>query len=218
MKEEGMFELVLAGTMIALFVAVWVWQNPGMIRGRLRAPEIAQFMAQIEKLPFWEEERPELLKRLRAWLESDDGKPFYMLNLMRYYPELRRLPSGPEFTGTPQESNARYEAAAKSLLLKLGGYPLYAGTPQGKNIIEHDPALDNWSRLLLIRYPSRRAFMRLLTHPAYREIEPYKVMALQLVLTPTTPALVVPSVPMMVGGILLVVFLAVGWARAAGAF
>ena len=151
-------------------------------------------------------------------MENDDGKPFYMLNLMRYYPELRRLPDAPEFKGTPQESNARYEAAARSMLLKVGGYPLYAGTPQGKNIVEHDPALDGWGRLLLVRYPSRRAFMRPVTRPAFHEIEPYKLMALQLILTPTTPERVVPSVSMMVGGVLLVVFLAVGWARAAGAF
>jgi hypothetical protein len=137
---------------------------------------------------------------------------------MRYYPELRRLPNTPAFQGTPQESNARYEAAARAMLLKIGGYPLYAGTPHGKNLVAHDPALDDWSRLLLVRYPSRRAFMKLLTHPAYPEIEPYKLMALQLMLTPTTPERVVPSVPMMVGGVLLVVFLAVGWARAAGAF
>jgi hypothetical protein len=104
------------------------------------------------------------------------------------------------------------------MLLKLGGYPLFAGTPQGKNLVEHDPAFDDWSRLLLVRYPSRRAFMRLLTHPAFHEIEPYKVMALQLVLTPATPERVVPSVPLMVGGVLLVVFLAIGWARAAGVF
>jgi hypothetical protein len=213
-----MFEIVLAGAMLALFVAVWVWQNPGMIRGRLRAQEVARFMMQIEKLPFSEDERPEVLKRLRAWLEGDDGKPFYMLNLMRYYPELRRLPNGPEFEGTPRESNARYEAAAKSMLLKLGGYPLYAGTPQSKNILEHDPTLDRWSRLLLVRYPSRRAFVKLLTHPAYHEIEPYKLMAVQVVLTPTTAERVIPSVPLLVGGVLLVVFLAMGWARAAGAF
>jgi hypothetical protein len=213
-----MFLTVLAGVMLALFVAVWLWQNPGLIRGRLRAQEIAQLMAQVERLPFPAGERPELLKRVRAWMENDDGKPFYMLNLMRYYSELRRLPDAPEFKGTPQESNARYEAAARPMLLKIGGYPLYAGTPQGKNIVEHDPALDGWGRLLLVRYPSRRAFMRLVTRPAFHEIEPYKLMAVQLILTPTTPERVVPSVSMMVGGVLLVVFLAVGWARAAGAF
>jgi hypothetical protein len=213
-----MFLIVLAAVMLAWFVAVWLWQNPGLIRGRLRAQEIAQFMGHVERLPFWPDERLEMLQRLRAWMENDDGKPFYMLNLMRYYPELRRLPGAPEFQGTPQESNARYEAAVRPMVLKIGGYPLYAGTPQGKNLVEHDPALDNWSRLLLVRYPSRRAFLKLLTHPGYHEIEPYKLMALQLVLTPTTPERVVPSVPIVVGGFLLVVFLAVGWARAAGAF
>jgi hypothetical protein len=159
-----------------------------------------------------------VLKRLRAWLESDDGKPFYMLNLMRYYAELRRFPNAPDFKGTPQESNARYEAAVKSMLLRLGGYPLFAGTAHGKNLIEHDPALDDWSRLLLVRYPSRRAFMKLLTHPAYAPIEPYKLMAMQLVLTPAAAELVVPSVLLVVGGVLLVVFLAIGWARASGLF
>jgi hypothetical protein len=216
--EVEMFEIVLAGALFALFVAVWVWQNPGMIRGRLQAQEITQYMAQIEKLPFPLDGRAEGLQRLRAWLESDDGQPCYMLNLMRYYPELHRLPGGPNYKGTPQESNARYETAATSMLLKLGGYPVYAGTPQGRNIIEHDPALDNWSRLLVVRYPSRRAFAKLLTHPGYPEIEPYKLMAVQLVLTPTTAEVVIPNIPLLVGGVLLVVFLAVGWARATGAF
>jgi hypothetical protein len=211
-----MFELVLAGVMTALFIMVWVWQNPGMIRSRLGAPEIAQFMSRVERLPFPGDERPEVLKRLRTWLESDDGRPFYMLNLMRYYPELRRLPNAPDFKGTPQESNARYEAVTRSMLLRVGGYPLFAGTPHGKNLLEHDAALDDWSRLLLVRYPSRRAFVKLLTNPAYPEIEPYKLMALQVVLTPTTAELVVPSVPWLFAGVLLVVFLAIGWARAAG--
>jgi hypothetical protein len=218
MKEDAMFELILAGVMLALFVAVWLWQNPGMIRGRLQAQEIAQFMARVELLPFPGGERAEVLKRLRAWLESDDGKPFYMLNLMRFYAELRRFPNAPDFKGTPQESNARYEAAVKPMLLRLGGYPLFAGTAHGKNIAGHDPALDDWNRLLLVRYPSRRAFMKLLTHPAYAPIEPYKVMAVQLVLTPAAAELVVPSVPLVVGGVLLVVFLAIGWARASGLF
>jgi hypothetical protein len=72
--------------------------------------------------------------------------------------------------------------------------------------------------LLLVRYPSRRAFVKLLTHPAYDEIEPYKLMAVQLVLTPTTAERVMPSLSLLVGGVLLMVFLAMGWARAAGAF
>jgi hypothetical protein len=213
-----MLEMILATVLLALFVAVWLWQNPGIIGGRLSAQEIAHLLPVVEALPFPADERPELLRRMRAWMEGDDGKPFYMLNLMRYYPELRRLPDAPDFQGTPKESNARYEAATKPMLLRVGGYPVYAGTPHGKNLIEHDPALDDWSRLLLVRYPSRRAFLKLLTDPAYRQIEPYKLMALRLVLTPTTAQLVLPSVPLLAGGVLLVIFLALGWAHAAGVF
>ena len=118
---------MLAGVMLALFVAVWLWQNPSLIRGRLRPQEIARFLAQIERLPFPADERPELLQRLRTWMENDDGKPFYMLNLMRYYSDLRRLPGAPEFQGTPQQSNAHYEAVTRSMLLKLGGIPCMRG-------------------------------------------------------------------------------------------
>jgi len=41
-------------------------------------------------------------------------------------------------------------------------------------------------RLLVLRYPSRRAFLDLLSDPRYRKIEPYELMALAVVLTPTT--------------------------------
>jgi hypothetical protein len=212
------FEISVAAVMLLVFVAVWVWQNPGWVRGRLRPEEIAQFMARVETLPFPGAAQAEVLRRLRTWLEGDDGKPFYMLNLMRYYAELRRFPGAPDFEGTPRESNARYEAAAKWMLLRIGGYPAFAGTPHGRNLLEHDPALDDWDRVILVRYPSRRAFMKLLTHPAYPAIEPYKLMALTVVLTPSATEVVVPGVPLVVGGALLVVFLAFGWARAAGLF
>src|SRR5215213_6933045 len=46
--------------------------------------------------------------RLRAWAEADDGKPVYMLNLMRYYDELRPFPGAPDFQGSPEESNTLY--------------------------------------------------------------------------------------------------------------
>jgi hypothetical protein len=57
-----------------------------------------------------------------------------------------------------------------------------------------------------------------LTYPGYAEIEPHKLMALRLVLTPTRAQMVVPNLPMTAGVVLLVIFLAVGWARAAGFF
>jgi hypothetical protein len=80
-----------------------------------------------------------------------------------------------------------------------------------------DPALEKWSRVLVVRYPSRRAFLELLADPDYAPIEPYKFMALEVVLVPVTAELLVPDLRVLVGGLLLTGYLAVGWVRSARA-
>lgn len=64
--------------------------------------EIDRYMVAVATLPFPAEEKGKLMSCLRSWLENDDGKPVYMLNLMRIYLRLRPLPGAPEFKGTPQ--------------------------------------------------------------------------------------------------------------------
>jgi len=214
MAKRYQFELVLGAVLLALWLAIWLWQNPG-IGERLDAPDVARYMAALEQLPIPPEERDATLRRARNWMETDDGRPVYMLNLMRFYPELHHYPGSLNFQGTPQESNAIYENAVIPLLLKVGGYPLYAGRTQGRNLFEHRADLDDWSRVLVVRYPSRRAFLDLLCSPVYREIAPYKLMALLLVLTPGSIEMAIPELPWLTGALLLIVFLAVGWRRAA---
>lgn len=208
------FEIVLAALCFVLTAGVWLWQNPGVIEGRLTPQEIDQYMVVLAQLPFPPDEREDMLKATRAWMESDDARPVYMLNLMRFYPELRRYDQGHEFSGTPRESNALYEAVARPLLLKRGGYPIFGGTAQGSNLLVSEPALDNWNRVIVVRYSSRRDFLNIMSVPAFREALPYKVMALRIVLTPTTREMGIPELPGLVGTALLVVFLAVGWRRA----
>lgn len=101
------------------------------------------------------------------------------------------------------------------LLVKVGGYALYAGEVQGSNLLGFAPGLDQWGRVPLVRYPSRRAFLDLVTDPAYAPIAPYKFMALDIVLTPTSSELVLPNLWVAAGALLLIVFLATGWFRAA---
>lgn len=208
------FEILLAAFFLMLTAGVWLWQNPGVLEGRLTAQEIDQYMGVLSRLPFPSDEREDMLRSARAWMESDDARPVYMLNLMRFYPELRRYDGGREFNGTPRESNALYEALVRPLLLKRGGYPIFGGTAQGSNLLVNEPALDNWNRVLVVRYSSRRDFLRVMSVPAFREALPYKVMALRIVLTPTTRDMGIPELPGLVGTVLLVVFLAVGWRRA----
>lgn len=209
------FEIRFGLLLAALYAAFWLWQTPGVLRGPLAAEEVGEYLRLVEeRLPLPAAEKPAVLEHLREWAMADDGKPVYMLNLMRYYPTLRSFDGAPPFDGTPQQSNARYETRVMPLLLEKGGYALVAGMTQGGNILEHAPALDDWSRVLVVRYPSRRAFLELLSDPAYAPIEPYKLMALQVVLTPVHGETVVPELRWMFGAAALVSFLLIAWLRA----
>ena len=210
------FHARLAIALLVVYAAFWTWQTPGWLRGPLTAAEIDHHIGLIEKnLAMPAEEKPAILARIRAWAEADDGRPVYMLNLMRYYPELRRFEGTPDFDGTPEESNAYYEKSVVPLALARGDYPLFVGNVSWRNLIEHAPALDDWSRVILMRYPSRRAVLELFGAPAYAPYEPYKLMALQLMLTPVRAETLVPELRWMAGAALVSIFLAIGWLRAA---
>lgn len=209
------FELALGLVLLAVFLIFWAWQNPGGLRGKLSPEEIDRYLAAVQKLHVPADEKAQALSRLRAWMQADDGKPFYNLNLMRYYPNLHRFPGSPDFSGTPEQSNARYERAIAPMLLKLGVYPTFAGKAQGQNLLGSGENLDNWSGILVVRYPSRRAFLDLLSNPAYKAVEPYKIMAVQLVLVPSTGDVVLPDATWLAGVACIIIFLAAGWARAA---
>ena len=108
-------------------------------------------------------------------------------------PSCNLLPAPLTIQGTPEQANQYYERTRAPLLLKHGGYPLVSGMTQGKNLMPIQPALDDWSRLALVRFPSRRALLSLLADPAYGPVEPYKKMALELVLVPVSGEVVLPA-------------------------
>lgn len=211
--KSSEFLWILGAVLAFAWLALWRWQHP---RRRIRPADAARYLATVAALPFPPGEREEMLRRMHQWIESDDGRPVYMLNLMRLHAQVVRLPGAPGFAGTPREANAHYEDRVMPLLFRRGGYPIYAGDMSGRNLIEHDPALDDWSRLLVVRYPCRDAFMRLVTDPRYAAHMPYKLMALRLVLSPTRVQLAIPELPWLAGALALVAFLAAGWWHAAG--
>ena len=211
-KFMGAMALVLS----AIFAGFWTWQAPGWLRGPLTSAQVEGYLGQIEQhLTMPAEMKHQVVARLRAWALADDGRPVYMLNLMRYYPQLREFPGAPAFTGTPVQANEYYERQVMPLVLSAGIYPLFAGAAQGANLVEHTAELDNWSRVLIVRYPSRRAVLELFSSPAYAPFEPYKIMALRVVLTPLGGEIVAADLRWVLGAALLIVFLAVGWLRAA---
>lgn len=201
----------LALGFLALLALVFVWQHPGVAGDRLKPAEIDRFLAAAEKLPMSPAEKADSLKRLRAWAEADDGRPVYMLNLMRFYPQVKALPGGPSPSMAPKASNAFYESKALPMVLKVGGSAPFMGETQGANVLSYAPEGDHWSRALVIRYPNRRAFLSLLADPAYPAIFPFKVAALQLILAPFSSELILPDYTLATAAILGMIFLAIGW-------
>lgn len=212
------FELILGVILVAVFFAASAFQATNT----LTRAEVDRYIATLEKnIPAEWEERGEFIARLRAWGESDDGRPVYMLNVMRLYDQNKPMQGVPA-NMRPVEANALYETTAIPLLFKSGGYPLFGGDTmrigageKKSNLIVHEPELDNWDRVLVVRYPGRRTFFELVTNPEYLKVMPYKLASLKVVLTPVRGDMVIPDMRWVVGGACVAIFLLVGWVRAA---
>jgi hypothetical protein len=187
-----------------------------MARARLTADEIDRYLTQVARLPLPGDGAEQLAARLRPWAEADDGKPTYMLNLNRYFAELRPFPGAPQFDGTPVVAHRHYHRRLAAKWLQNASYPIFNGTPQGEPLMQAQPGPERWDNVWIVRYPSRRKFLELLTWPGYAEAEPYKSMALEHDLVPLASDATIPDFPWLAGGFLLAVFLATGWVRAAG--
>ncbi|KUP95993.1 DUF1330 domain-containing protein [Thermobifida cellulosilytica] len=103
--------------------------------------------------------------------EAPDG-PLVMLNLLRFAPGGRPL-------------YEEYSRRARRFLQRYGAELLYAGDGATPLVAEEGQA---WDAVLLVRYPSREAFGRMVADPEYREITALRTRALtEAVLQPTTP-------------------------------
>ncbi|MGB9474343.1 MAG: hypothetical protein WCE87_04660 [Candidatus Udaeobacter sp.] len=206
------FDLILAAAFVILYVAFRAWHSQGA--GKLTQAEINQYLAIIEKLPLPQNGVQSFIARLRPWAEADDGKPVYMFNLIHFFPRLQTFPGAPEFKGTPEAANAHYEKSLLWLWLSHASYPTFIGAPQARNLINIQPER-TWGNLTVVRYPSRRTFLKLISHSSYARVAGYKFMAVELDLVPVSSRTIIPDLRWLVGGGLAVIFLLVAWLRAA---
>jgi uncharacterized protein (DUF1330 family) len=110
---------------------------------------------------------------LKRYLQEDPGGPVIMLNLLR-------------FAEGGRELYAQYaEALGTTFLRRYGGEVLYAGDGSTALVAEDGQA---WDAVLLVRYPSREAFSRMVADPEYQQVTELRTRALtEAVLQATTP-------------------------------
>lgn len=100
---------------------------------------------------------------------SDDG-PVVMLNLLKF------KASASDGSGSGAASYGRYGDAAIKMIEERGGRVLWAG--RGQQILIGDPAED-WDQVLLVEYPSRKAFIEMVTTPEYNEAHKHRESGLE---------------------------------------
>ena len=186
-----------------------------MRNARLTADEIDRYLTRVATLPLPGDRAERLVARLRPWAEADDGKPTYMLNLNRYFAELRPFPGAPTLQASPVEAHDHYHRRLAGKWLRNASYPIFSGTSQGEPLIQAQPGQERWDNVWIVRYPSRRKFLELLTWPGYAEAEPYKSMALEHDLVPLAGDTTIPDLRWLAGGLVTAAFLAASWVRAA---
>ena len=109
---------------------------------------------------------------LAQMLEEDPGGPVVMLNLLRFAPGGRA-------------SYEEYSRKAAGFLRKYGAEVLYSGEGAPPLAAEDGQA---WDAVLIVRYPDRKTFSRMVADPEYQEITRLRSQALsEAVLQPTTP-------------------------------
>lgn len=110
---------------------------------------------------------------VRRFREEDDGGPVVMLNLLRFAGEEGRASYG------------EYSRLVLPFLEDVGATVLYAGACSTALVA---PDGHDWDALLVVRYPSRAAFLQMVGNPAYQEITELRTKGLQAaVLQATTP-------------------------------
>ena len=89
------FETMLGLGLLTGFLAFRRWQNDAGTTRKLTPEEIDRYMSAAQTLQAPPDVKARFLERLRTWMELDDGRPFYNLNLMRYHHELQRSADDP---------------------------------------------------------------------------------------------------------------------------
>ena len=124
-----------------LYAVFWLWYSG--FKGKLTQTEVDYYMQQFESRGV----NADNLANLQHFLEKDDGREWFMINLL----ELK----------SPKRASSkllqRYTKTFMAGMFRRAGHPFFVAIAAAKNIenLNCDDA-DNWSSTGIVRYRSRR--------------------------------------------------------------
>ncbi|MEW6017997.1 MAG: hypothetical protein AB1760_07980 [Pseudomonadota bacterium] len=199
-------------------MAEWIWVAPwataaalyGLFlawylswRGPMSAAEIETALAKLLASSLEMDGRNQI-ETLQRFLEADDGRPFYMLNLVRLAAE----PIADPETGHMRPARdlmSEYTRVFLPALFARGGHPAIAARKVGGYFdawgVEADPG---WSIVGYMRYRSRRDLAALVVDPRFSGAHEFKFAAMpQTYSFPTQPQIMTLATPTVWVGLVL---------------
>ena len=105
-----------------------------------------------------------------------EDRPIVMINLLRY----RERAAYPEGSAAEpcsgREAYRRYGQASIGLITAAGGQVVWQGSPKAVLI---GASGEEWHKALLVRYPSKRAFLDMVSSAEYQAIAVHRTAALE---------------------------------------
>jgi uncharacterized protein (DUF1330 family) len=104
-------------------------------------------------------------EQIQELVQSPLDTPVVMLNLLKFAE--RASGNGDEGGRTGRESYARYGERMREMLEQTGARVLFQGRADSVVI---GGAADGWDAVILVEYPSRKAFIEMTSSSKYREV------------------------------------------------
>ena len=146
--------LAIALPLVLLYVAFWLWY--GGNGQRMSPEEIEEALNQLRSSDPGLDNAAEV-EDVRQLLASDDGKEFVMQNLVRYRAKAL-YPEGTNYSDDPREADKRYGKSIIGDLLRYGNVVIFIARKSGDFV--RPEGADAWHYVAMVRYRSRRDFVR----------------------------------------------------------
>jgi hypothetical protein len=104
-------------------------------------------------------------EQMKGFLEPDDGKPIYMLNLLKYK-DKAEYHDGRETNLSGREAYHLYVEGVKKCLAKVGGEMTFSSTVRRLALGSVD---ELWDEVAVAMYPNRTAMMQMMQLPEIAE-------------------------------------------------
>ena len=166
----------------AVYVAFLVWYRGS--RRPLTQQEIAHYLAELRRRTGDDADQGHLADVERL-VHGDDGREFVMQNLIRYRPKAL-YPPGYDFGPSAVAADRRYGKAIVPYLLRYGNVPVFIARRSGEFL--EPEGIDRWDVIAMVRYRSRRDFLRFAVAATRDRITVHKWAAIERTqVFPVTP-------------------------------